>query len=79
MADLTKNIPRSFPDWVHEEDRPKIVEWVKTRPEHPDDQSVNRRARWTYLLTDHGVFTDVKVRDNSDGSVFCVPVDLDSI
>ena len=63
-----------FPQSIHKDDRPAIVEWMLTRPEHPDDFAVNRVARWEYRLRDHGIFTQVIVFDHGHPDEFVVPL-----
>lgn len=74
----TTNIPEHKPSFIHEDDWSLITAWMKTRPKHSDDVCVNRSARWTYELTDNGMFTSVKVRDNADGEKFTVPLDFEN-
>jgi len=74
----TTNIPTHFPVSLGETEKQAVIEWMKTRPAHDDDDAVNRHARWTYKVTDHGMWTDIVVVDLADGTEFEVPQDPDN-
>ena len=76
---FTTNIPRKKPDCItFDGDWELIVAWMASRPAHRIDTCVNRKCRWTYMLTDHGVWEDVKVVDNTDKTIFEVPQNHDN-
>ena len=75
----TTNIPSKKPNCIHSDEYwGLIVAWMASCPAHPIDTCINRGCRWTYMLTDHGVWTDVKVVDNTDKSLFEVPQNPDN-
>lgn len=77
--ETTNNYPTSILEWLKLDDdqTSQIIEWVKTRPRHDLDTCVNSQCRWTFKLTDHGVWTDIEVVDNADGTIFTVEDDPD--
>lgn len=66
---------------MDKEDKKAILEWIATRPFHELDQCVNAECRWTFSITDHGIWTDITVQDNGtpgEEGLFQVPHDSDS-
>lgn len=76
----TANIPRDMRECPikNELDFKEITEWMATRPEHELDTCINRMCRWTYIITDHGVWTDITVVDNTDKTEFKVGKDMEN-
>lgn len=69
----TTNIPNPPPKFICSDDWLHVEAWMRTRPVNIDDNCVNRSARWTYKITDCGMFREIVAVDNSDGSEFLVP------
>lgn len=73
---MTTNIPDKKPECIfHEEDWKQIKAWMETRPIHDLDTCVNHGCRWTYHLTDHGLWEDIMVTDNGFNETFTVEQD----
>jgi hypothetical protein len=76
------NIPRNkkhLPFYIDDDHFSEMVGWMRERPPCPNfDGCVNSSARWTYIITDHGIWTDIKVRDNLDGATLTLHQDPDN-
>jgi len=75
----TRNIPTHLPIKCSREEVSKILNWISKRPSHELDSAVNRRCRWVYTVSDHGIFTDITVTDSALGETFRLDVEVESL
>lgn len=66
----TSNIPNKLPILTCADDIRQIKEWMAGQPFHDFDTCVNRGCRWTYSITDQGIFSHIVVKDNGTGETF---------
>lgn len=74
---MTTNIPQwEFFKYrkVPKDKAEQMARWAAARPEHGWDTAVNRSGRWSLIITDDGMFTTYALRDNSDKTIFEVPM-----
>ena len=63
--------PESFPlKYITDEERDEMIAWAANQPPHDLDTCVNRKCRWTFSVTNHGIWSQYVIRDNGTNETF---------
>lgn len=61
----TAKIPTRLPSFLCEQDKEQVKKWMATRPARDIDNCVNSVSRWEWTYVNHGIWSDIRVRDRS--------------